>query len=68
MDTSTFTHFCRAGYGHILEALAPQGVVLIPRAVELEIDAAGNLHAGVPSLDTITWAERTFLSDDEDSR
>lgn len=65
MDTSTFTHFGRAGYGQILATLAPQGVVLIPREVEVEIDVARSLHAGVPSLDSITWAERLFMSDDE---
>jgi len=30
MDTSTFTHFCRAGHQDILRRLAPQGVILIP--------------------------------------
>jgi hypothetical protein len=40
MDTSTFIHFCRAGYSHILSALAPQSVVLLAREVEIEIDNA----------------------------
>ncbi|MCB9411192.1 hypothetical protein, partial [Mycolicibacterium sp.] len=66
MDTSTFTLFCRAGYGHILQAVAPQGVVLIPREVELEIDAARNLHVGVPTVGSTTWAGRIFLTSDEE--
>jgi hypothetical protein len=66
MDTSTFTHFCRAGHEHILGTLAPQGVVLVPREVELEIEVARNLHAGVPSLDSVTWANRIFMNDDEE--
>lgn len=40
--------------------------MLIPREVELEIDAARNLHAGVPSMDSVAWAERVFMSDDEE--
>jgi predicted nucleic acid-binding protein len=65
MDTSTFTHFYRAGYDHVLATLAPQGVVLVPREVELEIDKARNLHARVPSLDSVAWTERVFMTDDE---
>ncbi|OOK67692.1 hypothetical protein BZL30_7569 [Mycobacterium kansasii] len=65
MDTSTFTHFCRAGHSGVLERLAPQGIVLVPREVEVEIDKARNLHPGVPSVDSAAWAERIFMNDDE---
>lgn len=36
MDTSTFTHFCRAGHQDILRRLAPQGLILIPDTVNGE--------------------------------
>lgn len=65
MDTSTFTHFCRAGHSGVLERLAPQGIVLVPREVEVEIDKARKLHPGVPSVDSAAWAERIFMNDDE---
>jgi predicted nucleic acid-binding protein len=65
MDTSTFTHFCRAGHSHILGALAPQTVVLVPREVEKEIDDARERYVGVPLLHEVPWASRTFMTEDE---
>jgi predicted nucleic acid-binding protein len=66
MDTSTFTHFCRAGYLHILGALAPQAVVIVPREVEIEIDNARECYIGVPLLHQVPWASRTFMTEDEE--
>ena len=37
MDTSTFTHFFRAGHQEILRVLAPQGMILIPDTVHFEV-------------------------------
>lgn len=65
MDTSTFTHFFRAGYGVALGAVAPGGIVLVPREVESEIDRARERHSGVPRLGEVTWVERVFMTDDE---
>ena len=66
MDTSTFTHFFRAGYGEVLGFVAPGAIVLVPREVETEIDRARERYTGVPTLDQVRWAKRTFLSDVED--
>jgi hypothetical protein len=66
MDTSTFTHFYRAGYGDVLGLVAPGAIVLVPREVEVEIERARERHTGVPTLDQVSWAQRTFLSEDED--
>jgi predicted nucleic acid-binding protein len=66
MDTSTFTHFCRAGYSHILSALAPQSVVLVPREVEIEICNSRERYVGVPLLHQVPWASRIFMTGDEE--
>ena len=65
MDTSTFTHFCRAGYGHILQALAPQvwcssRVKSNWKSMQLEI------CVGVPTVGSTTWAGRIFPTSDEE--
>lgn len=65
MDTSTFTHFFRAGYGDILGSVAPCGIVVVPREVEAEIEGARDRHAGVPPLDQVSWAQRIFMTENE---
>ncbi len=65
MDTSTFTHFFRAGHGTTLQAAAPGGIALIPREVETEIDRARDRYDGVPPLDRVDWVTRIFMADDE---
>jgi predicted nucleic acid-binding protein len=66
MDTSAYTHLCRAGYASIIEKLAPGGVVLIPREVEVEIEKARNDHSGIPSVSSACWASLVITTDDED--
>ncbi|WP_313673107.1 hypothetical protein [Mycolicibacterium sp.] len=65
MDTSTFTHFSRAGFSHILSALAPELVVFVPREVEIEIDKAREHHVNVPPLHEVPWVSRIFMTEDE---
>lgn len=66
MDTSTYTHFCRAGIARIIEQLAPQGIVLVPREVDSEIEVARNAYPGIPSVDQAPWATRIFMTEDEE--
>ena len=48
MDTSAYTHLCRAGHACIIEKLAPGGVVLIPCEVDVEITKGRELHSRHP--------------------
>lgn len=53
MDTSAFTHCFRAGYGDVLGAVAPLGIVYVPREVEMEVERARDRHVGIPLLDQV---------------
>lgn len=66
MDTSTYTHFSRAGIAHIIEQLAPHGVVLVPREVDIEIEAARYAYPGIPAVDQASWATRIFMTEYEE--
>lgn len=66
MDTSTYTHLCRAGYASIIENLAPNGVVLIPAEVNIEIERGRGKHCGIPSVGTVNWAAHTVMTDEEE--
>ena len=65
MDTSAYTHLCRAGYATVIERLAPGGVVLIPRQVDIEIARGSDKYPSVPSVSSVEWA-RTVLLDEDD--
>ena len=65
MDTSTYTHLCRAGYACVIERLAPGGVVLIPHEVGVEIENARDDYTGIPSVASACWAKLAILTDDE---
>lgn len=65
MDTSTFTHFCRAGYEEVLHRLAPQGLILIPDTVLAEIEAGREAGYDISSPTTLPWVEIGVLTDDE---
>ncbi|SOJ52963.1 hypothetical protein MSIMFB_00468 [Mycobacterium simulans] len=65
MDTSTYTHLCRAGHASIIQRLAPCGVVLIPAEVNIEIEKARDKHSGIPGVSTVTWAAHIVMTDDE---
>jgi hypothetical protein len=37
MDTSTYTHLCRAGHADLIEQLAPGGIVVVAQADRLGV-------------------------------
>lgn len=65
MDTSTYTHLCRAGHAEIIAKLAPGGVVLVPESVDMEIEQAREHHAGVPAVSSVGWAQIAVLDEEE---
>jgi predicted nucleic acid-binding protein len=65
VDTSVYTHLCRAGHAEILARLAPGGVILIPNDVDTEIQAGQQNHAGIPSVASTSWAQLTVLTEEE---
>ena len=56
---------CRAGYGYIIEAIAPHGVVLIPAEVNTEIEDGRDKHTGIPSVSSSNWAAHILMTDEE---
>lgn len=66
MDTSTFTHFSRAGHEDVLRRLAPQGLVLIPDTVNTEIEAGIEAGYDITSPRTLDWVEIGVLTPDEE--
>ncbi|ORA78970.1 hypothetical protein BST29_20320 [Mycobacterium malmoense] len=67
MDTSTYTHMCRAGHASIIQDLAPHGVVLIPAEVNTEIEKGRERHPGIPGISMVNWAAHTLMTDEEES-
>jgi predicted nucleic acid-binding protein len=65
MDTSTYTHVCRAGHADILKNLAPSGVVIVPTDVNTEIEQGRERYEGIPAVSSVGWAEIAVLSEDE---
>lgn len=65
MDTSTYTHLCRAGHASIIEKLAPGGVVVIPNEVSEEIEDGRQRYSDIPSVFSLSWAKLTILTDEE---
>lgn len=65
MDTSTFTHFCRAGHQDVLRRLAPQGVILIPDTVHAEVEDGRDRNHEIPSIASLPWVELGVLTEDE---
>lgn len=65
MDTSTFTHLCRARHEYIIRQLTPAGVVLIPSEVNTEIENGRERYPRIPAVSALSWAETVVLSDDE---
>ena len=66
MDTSTFTHFFRAGRGDILRRLAPFGVVVIPDTVHGEVQDGRELDLDIPSISDLPWVELAVLTPAEE--
>ncbi|WP_298808454.1 hypothetical protein [uncultured Gordonia sp.] len=65
MDTSTFTHFCRAKREDVLQQLAPRGLILIPDSVDVEISRGRERGYDLPDIDSLPWVERGILTEDE---
>jgi predicted nucleic acid-binding protein len=65
MDTSTFTHLCRAGHADIIERLAPGRLVLIPMDVNDEIERGRLSYSGIPAISAVEWAEVAVLTEEE---
>lgn len=66
MDTSVFTHWHRAGHGETLRRLSPGGqVVLIPDAVNAEVELARERYSGIPAIADCEWAKLVVLDSDE---
>lgn len=65
IDTSAYTHLCRAGHQHIIERLAPAGVVVVPAEVNDEIERGRASYGNIPAVSSVPWAELAVLSDDE---
>lgn len=66
MDTSTYMHTCRAGYGSVIQKLAPHGVVLIPSEVNTEIEHRRRKYPDIPVVSTTGWAAHTVMTEEED--
>lgn len=66
MDTSTFTHFFRAGHGDVLRRLAPDGVVVIPDTVHGEVQDGRDLDLDIPSINDLPWVELAVLTPAEE--
>jgi predicted nucleic acid-binding protein len=66
MDTSTYTHLCRAGQDSVVQNLAPHGVVLIPAEVNREIEKGRDKYPSIPAVSTVNWAAHTPMTSDEE--
>lgn len=66
IDTSTYTHLCRAGHAELLELLTPGGVLLVPTDVSSEIEEGRARYGDIPSVADVRWAELAILSDEEE--
>ena len=66
MDTSVFTHWHRAGHSEILRRLSPDGqVILIPDAVNAEVEVAREKYSGIPAIAECGWTRLVVLGADE---
>lgn len=66
MDTSTFTHFCRAGHQEILRLLAPQGLILIPDTVYAEVQEGRDRGYDISPIGGLDWVEIGVLTPAEE--
>jgi predicted nucleic acid-binding protein len=65
IDTSAYTHLCRAGHADILQTLAPGGIILVPDDVDTEIKQGQELYPEIPSVGDASWAELAVLTETE---
>ncbi len=66
MDTSAYTHLCRAGHASLIQQLAPDGLLLVPAYVNTEIENVSALCPDIPSVRSVEWAQITALTEEED--
>lgn len=66
MDTSVYTHLCRAGYATTIPQLAPGGLVLIPRQVDIEIARGRDNYPSILAVSSVEWARTVVLDDDDE--
>jgi predicted nucleic acid-binding protein len=66
IDTSAYTHLCRAGHASLLQQLAPRGVVLVPTEVNAEIENGRTGYPGIRSVAAVDWAELAVLTEAEE--
>lgn len=66
IDTTAYTHFCRAGHADILAALAPAGVVVVTTDVNAEVENGRLSYSGIPAVSDVEWAELTVLTEEEE--
>jgi predicted nucleic acid-binding protein len=66
LDTTAYTHLCRAGHGDLLARLAPTGVVLVPSPVNTEIENGRESYPGIPAVSTIDWVELIVPTEEEE--
>lgn len=64
MDTSAYTHMCRAGHAAIIRNLAPD-IVLIPTDVNAEIERGREQYPSIPAVHEADWAAITVLTEAE---
>jgi capsular polysaccharide biosynthesis protein/predicted nucleic acid-binding protein len=65
MDSSIYTHLCRAGHASVIWQLAPDGVVLVPNSVAAEIENQRARYPDIPSVDAVYWAQTIELTEEE---
>lgn len=66
IDTSAYTHLCRAGHADLLKQLAPGGVVVVPSAVSDEIEKGREGYPDIHAVAEVGWADLAVLTDDEE--
>ncbi|KLO63189.1 hypothetical protein AA983_07650 [Dermacoccus sp. PE3] len=66
IDTSAYTHLCRAGHSDLLEELAPGGVILVPTDVNTEIENGRTGYSDIHAVAAVAWAELAVLTEDEE--
>lgn len=65
IDTSVFTHLCRAGHAELLAQLAPGGVLLVPTEVNDEIERGRDRYLDILRVADTPWAQITVLTEAE---
>lgn len=65
LDTTSFTHLCRAGHATLFERLAPGGIVVVPLEVCQEVDDGRAKYPGIPDPAAASWVNQIVLDDDE---